>query len=87
VVSLMIRANMPFLFLIKGEKMVNKIIGKLIDKMISKKIGLSTNTVVENCKVISAAENSEENNYSYVCVNLRIKVKNDELLAMVDRMK
>lgn len=63
--------------------MFNKIVGKIIDKLLAKKMGLSTRTNVRKLEMVPDADA----NYSIVYVEMGVKVKNDDLLNYVDKMK
>ena len=63
--------------------MFNKIVGKIIDKLLAKKMGLSTKTNVRKLEIVPDADT----NYSIIYVEMGVKVKNDDLLNYVDKMK
>ena len=63
--------------------MFNKIVGKIIDKLLAKKMGLSTKTNVRKLEIVPDADT----NYSIIHVEMGVKVKNDDLLNYVDKMK
>lgn len=62
--------------------MVKKIIGKLINKFALKKLGMHVDTNVQN---IDLKQTDSQN--SVLTIQVSISVKNDELLALVDRIK
>ena len=70
-------------YFLKGVKMFNKIVGKIIDKLLAKKMGLNTITYIKKLEI---APDSDKN-YSIVYVEMGVKVKNDDLLNYVDKMK